>query len=262
MSVKLRERKLAKGAVKYYLDIYVNGERSYEFLDVRIEPNDTKSAKAEKKDIANLMRSNRELELLTKNTNYLPKHLKNLNFFDFAEDYVEDYLKKDVRMVSAALKQFQAYVNNPKLKLVDVTPNLMIGFKDYLNDDAGLSGESPHNYFTRFKKILKHAELEGLIRENPTKNIKFQRKNGKDELRKQVLTSEELQTLAKTECGNQELKKAFLFACYTGLGYAEIKNLKWCNLIDNRLSTRREKTNLKVELKIRESMLQILGERG
>lgn len=49
MSVKLRERKLAKGAIKYYLDIYHHGDREYEFLDIVVFKNDSKDVKAEKK---------------------------------------------------------------------------------------------------------------------------------------------------------------------------------------------------------------------
>lgn len=259
MSIKLREKKLAKGAIKYYLDIYINGERSYEFLDVKIEKSDSKSAKEEKKNIARLIRSNRELELLSESTNYLPKHLKNLNFFDFAESFISEYKKKDLRMIKATLKHFKRYVENPKLKLSGVNPSIMNGYKDYLNDDSGLTGESPHNYFTRFKKILKDAEMKGLVRVNPTKDIKFQRKTNDYELRKQVLTSEELQKLVNTECGNNELKKAFLFACFTGLGYAEIKKLKWKNIKEDRLTTRREKTDQKIEIKLKESLIKSLG---
>lgn len=262
MSVKLRERKLAKGAIRFYLDIIHNGERSYEFLDVRILSSDSKRVKAEKKNIANLMRSNKELELITARTDYLPQHLKNISFFDFAESFIADYGKKDIRMLEATLKKFKAFVDNPKLKILDITPLLMNKYKDHLNDNAGLTGESPHNYFTRFKKILKDAEDKGLIRDNPTRNIKFQRKNDPDELRKQVLTTEELQLLVKTPCGNEELKRAFLFACFTGLGYAEIKKLKWKNIINNRLTTRREKVNRKIELKLKDSTILSLGDRG
>ncbi|QXP63921.1 site-specific integrase [Polaribacter sp. HaHaR_3_91] len=260
MSVKLRERKLAKGAIKYYLDIIYNGERTYEFLDVKIYPTDSKSVKAEKKNIANLIRSNRELDIITEDTNYIPKHLKNINFHEFAESFIEDYKKKDLRMINATYKKFKEFVENDKLKLSEVGPFIMNGFKDYLNEEAGLKGESPHNYFTRFKKILKDAELKGLIKKNPTDGIRFKRSGTSDELKKQVLTSEELQILAKAKCGNEELKKAFFFACYTGLGYAEIKKLKWKNIKKDRLETRREKTNKKIELKLKESIISILGE--
>tara|TARA_R110002072_G_scaffold7503_2_gene40616 strand:- start:370166 stop:371218 length:1053 start_codon:yes stop_codon:yes gene_type:complete len=262
MSIKLREKKLAKGAIRYYLDIYIDGERTYEFLEIKVDPKDSKTVKTEKKNIANLIRSNRELEYLTRNTNYVPKHLRNINFFDFAESFKNEYKKKDLRMINATVRQFKKYVSNPKLKISEITPSLMKGYMDYLNDDAGLSGESPHNYFTRFKKILKDAEQKGLITDNPTKNIKFRRKAHRNEFRKQILTSDELKILAQTRCGNEEVKKAFLFGCFSGLGYAEIKKLTWRNIIKNRLVTRREKTNQKVDVKLKESVLHLLGKRG
>jgi hypothetical protein len=44
----------------------------------------------------------------------------------------------------------------------------MYGFKDYL------TGETPHNYFTRFKKILKSAELKGLLINNLLKKLNLE----------------------------------------------------------------------------------------
>ena len=261
MSVKLRQKKLAKGAFRYYLDIYNNGERIYESLDIRVDPSDSSSLKKEKKNIANLIRSNRELEFLTNNTSYIPSHLKNVLFLDFAETFVNEYKKKDLRMINATIRHFKIYSDNPKLKLNDITPTLMTGYMNYLNDESGLNGESPHNYFTRFKKILRAAKDNGLINEMPTKDIKFRRKVQRNELRKQILTTDELKLLSKTECGNDELRKAFLFSCFTGLGYAEIKKLKWENIVKNRLVTRREKTNQAINVKIKDSILSLLGER-
>ena len=133
MSVKLRQKKLAKGAFRYYLDIYNNGERIYESLDIRVDPSDSSSLKKEKKNIANLIRSNRELEFLTNNTSYIPSHLKNVLFLDFAETFVNEYKKKDLRMINATIRHFKIYSDNPKLKLNDITPNLMTGYMNYLN---------------------------------------------------------------------------------------------------------------------------------
>lgn len=261
MSVKLRERKLAKGAIKYYLDIYSSGNRHYEFLDVKIEATDSKSVKTEKKNIAKLIRSQRELELITESTNYTPKHLKNINFFDYAENFVKNYKKKDIRMIEASLKKFTLYSSNRNLRMIDITPSLMNGFKEFLIDSCSLKRETPYNYFTRFKKILKEAELDGLLKVSPTANIRFPRKNNIDEIKKQILNSEELQLLAITPCGNKEIKKAFLFACFTGLGYAEIKNLKWIHIKKDRLVSRREKTDQKIDIKLKENILTLLGKR-
>jgi len=262
MNVKLRSKKLAKGVIRYYLDIYIEGRRSYEFLDVKIYPSDTTSIKGEKKKIAELIRSNKELELLTETTKYVPKHLKNVNFFDFADNFIESYTKKDVRMLNAALKQFKKYLKNDNITVVQITPSIMYGFKDYLIDECNLTGETPHNYFTRFKKIIKNAELKGLLKENPTKEIKFRKQVGDATLKKQVLNTQELQILANTKCGNGNIKKAFLFSCFTGLGEAEIKLLKWSNISNNQLITFREKTKQKIELKLKDSTLNFIGEKG
>ncbi len=261
MTVKLREKKLAKGSVRFYLDIYVDGERDYEFLDIKLLSSDSKNIRAEKKEIANFIRSQREIELITKNINYLPKHLRRVNFFDFAQTFIDNYTKKDVRMIEATLSKFKGYIKNEKLKVVDITPSIISGYKDFLTDKSGLNGETPRNYFARFKKIIKDAVLKGLLKEDPTLNIRFKKSSTSDTIKKNILTTNELRKLAKTQCGNSEVKNAFLFACYTGLGFAEIKMLKWINVIDNRLTTKREKTNQKVEIKLKEGLIKLIGNR-
>lgn len=260
MNVRLRSKTLAKGVIRYYLDIYFNGKRSYDFLDVKIYSTDTRSIKNEKKKIAELIRSNKELELLTETTKYIPEHLKKVNFFDFADNFISNYKKKDIRMIEASLKHFKKYLKNDNLMVIQLTPSIMYGFKDYLIDECQLSGETPHNYFTRFKKIIKSAEIIGLLKENPTSEIKFRKKVGEDTLKKQVLTSDELQILVNTRCGNSEVKKAFLFACYTGLGLAEIKLLTRKNIVNEKLTTKREKTTRKIEIKLKDGLLKLIGE--
>ncbi|WP_372745219.1 tyrosine-type recombinase/integrase [Lutibacter sp.] len=261
MTIKLRQKKLAKGAISFYLDIYNNGKRTYEFLEVKIFATDEPNIKKQKKQIAELLRANKEVELLSNRTDYVPEHKINTNFFDFANTFISNYQKKDVRMINAALEKFKEFHKSKNLYVSEITPVLMYGFKDYLNYKSGLTGETPHNYFTRFKKILRDAELKGLLKKNPTSEILFKKNSSDSSLKKQVLTTEELQILAKVKCGNENVKKAFLFACFTGLGEAELKVLKWSNISNNQLTTIREKTNQKVQLKLKETTQKLLGER-
>ena len=44
-SVKLRYKSLADGRISFYLDIYTDGKRRYEFLNVHIDPAQVVSAK-------------------------------------------------------------------------------------------------------------------------------------------------------------------------------------------------------------------------
>jgi len=259
MAVQLRCRESKSGNKNYFLDIHHKGERWREFLKIKIIPKDP--AKNEKKRIIEKIRINRELELLSNETGYIPIHLKKLNFFVFANDFLKQYRKRDIRMIDSATKQFKKFVDNPNLNISQITPSVMEKFKDYLIYDAGLSGETPHNYFSRFKKILKSAKIKGYFREMPTAEIRFTNPNRDDTIKKQVLNIEELQLLATTACGNQEVKRAFLFACYTSLGLAEIHDLKWKDIQNDRLVTHRKKTGHVINNRLNSTALKIIGER-
>ena len=93
----------------------------------------------------------------------------------------------------------------------------------------------------------------------PTTDIRFSNPNKDDTLKKQVLDTDELQILARTYCGNPEVKRAFLFACYTSLGLAEIRDLTWSNVNKGRLITYRKKTGELVNNRLNQTALELLG---
>lgn len=258
MSVKLRFRESKSGNKSYYMDIHHNGERWREFIKVNVLNRDT--AKNEKLRIIEKIRLNRELQLLSDDTGYIPQQFKKLNFFIFADEYLKTYRNKDFRIIANSVQKFKESTNNPKLQISQITPSIMESFKNYLIYDAGLSGETPHNYFTRFKKILKAAKIKGYLKAIPTEDIRFSNPNKDDKIRKQVLNTEELQKLATTWCGNDEVKRAFLLACYSSLGLAEIRDLKWGNIKKNRLITKRKKTGELINNRLNLTALKILGE--
>lgn len=266
MSVRLRYKTLKDGGKSYYLDIYHNGERSYNFLGIKIinkGPNkDTPNQKNEKKRVAESLAAQKEIELISKGAQYTPIHVKNMNFFDFGTSFLDNYTRRDHRIVSAALNKFKAFIGNDRLKVVDISPDVMERFKEYLLQDPALSGETPHNYFTRFKKILRSAKIKGLITEMPTNEIRFSNPNKDDTLHKQILEMEELRVLSKTHCGNEEVKKAFLFCCYTGLGLAEIRILKWSHVKNGRLVIPRNKTKVKIDNQLNTAALRLIGTPG
>ncbi|MGB5556065.1 MAG: phage integrase SAM-like domain-containing protein, partial [Flavobacteriaceae bacterium] len=159
MGVILRQRSLKSGQLSYYLDIHHNGERWREFLDIKASLGGITTA--EKRRIAKQKKVNRELELLSEQTGYVPKHFRNKNFFKFAEEYIENYKLADINVVKASLSKFRESVNNERLTISQTTPRIMESYKTNLIYDASLAGETPSNYFTRFKKILKNAKISG-----------------------------------------------------------------------------------------------------
>ena len=262
----VKDKKYLTG-YSYYLDLYKDGKRlPYEFLGIKVfvkgpEKDDTQT-KNEKKRLAESITSQRALELISDNTSFTPSHVKKINFFDYADAYIKSYTKKDLRMIKSTRNKFETFIGNTNLRVVDITPDLMSKYKEYLLNDQALSGETPNNYWTRFKKILRAAKVKGIIKEMPTEDIIFSNPNKGDTLKKEVLEIDEIRILSKSNCGNNEVKRSFLFTCYSGLGLAEIRNLKWKNIKSGRLITRREKTGSKINNNLSPAALRLLGEPG
>jgi integrase len=272
MSVKLREKKLKNKGKSFYLDIYHNGERSYEFLGISINKTDKPDQKKEKQAVADSIRSQREIDLIADGTVYTPKHRQTVDFLAYYESYLNGYDKRDKRMIRYSFEKFQSFLidkkllqNSSKFKASQLNKNLCEEFRDYLKSTkAGLTGETPQNYFSRFKKVLKDATSKGIFKESPASGVIFSNKgeNENEKLKKNVLTADELKVLFNTNCGNAEVKRAFLFACFTGLGIAELRNLKWSNIQNNRLVTNREKTGIKVDILLSDTAIHLIGSKG
>ena len=260
MGVKLNERILAKGVKRYYLVIWNNGIRSYEWLHT-VEKGDDKK---QKKALAETIRAQRALEIESEGTNFVPKHKKKITITQYFDNYTKSYKQKDLRTIEGALNKFQEYLQKPKLPISSLNQLHIEKFKYYLVHDAGIKGETPYSYWRRFKKVLINAEKESYIKESVYKNVRWESKNKKAEstLTKQVLTEDEIAILKEARCGNAEVKRAFLFACYTGLGYAEFKKLTWKNIVNQKLVIDRAKTNSEINIKLSNSALQLIGERS
>jgi site-specific recombinase XerD len=263
MKVTLRRKKLKGGAESLYLDIYHNGQRSYEFLDIKIDPKDKATKRKEQEEVAMLIKANRESDLLTSGTGYIPKRKRRVSFDSFFSNFIDSYKKKDLRMIKGAYGQFRAFSNEKTYQMSQITPALCKQFAEYLKGDAGLSGETPKNYFTRFKKVLSAATSEGYFKENPASKMGKMQWGDNDNLKKQILQADEMKLLLQTECGNDEVKKAFLFACNTGLGAAELRKLTYSEIANNRLKVKRAKVeSQEIFIPLSKTALALIGERG
>ncbi|MBC2838861.1 site-specific integrase [Robiginitalea sp. SC105] len=260
MGVKLRERKLKNGRKRYYLDIYHNGVRSYEWLHA-VEKNDDKK---QKKQLAETIRAARSLELESEGTNFIPKHKKKVTVSKYFDHYLQNYKQRDIRSIRNAINKFQEFLQRPNFTLSNLSQIHLEKFKYYLVHEAGLKGETPYSYWKRFKKVLINAEREGYIKDTVYKRVRWESSNKKAEttLTKQILTEDEIQALKSTYCGNENVKRAFLFACYTGLGYAEFKSLTWKNIVNDRLVIDRIKTRREINIKLSPFAQELLGEPG
>ena len=280
MAIYLIERvgdKLTRGKykgkrkVRFYLVHYTKGssKRVYEKLPIGHIAGVTK--KSDKKKLAQEILTQRKALALSKSHGVLPKNLDKINFCSYAENYLNSYKKKDVRMIERAFKHFKRFLElnekgypQPDLfMLKDLEKDVCIDYGSYLLNDAGLNGETPYNYFARFKKIITQIVRENLLPENPINLIEDKDKVKKPKkhdqtLNKEVLNIDEIKKLIGVDCGNDEVKRAFIFACFTGLGYAECKALKWENIKNDKLDIKRTKSEIPVNNNLSSTAKKIL----
>ncbi len=81
--------------------------------------------------------------------------------------------------------------------------------------------------------------------------------------KKDVLSLTEIQLLAATETQNENVRKAFLFCCFTGLRWCDVKNLYWKDIDVNAKSmvVLQGKTNVHVFVPLNDTAIRLLGEK-
>ena len=100
--------------------------------------------------------------------------------------------------------------------------------------------------YKNFKKIIRIAMANGWIKTDPFKNIKYHL----DDVDMAYLNEEELDTLIQKEFyieRLQHVKDVYLFCCFTGLAFADVKSLTEHDIIKERdgnywIKKKRQKT--------------------
>lgn len=171
------------------------------------------------------------------------------------EKYLNNYLKRKLKINDIYLKQFNY--------------RFIIDFEQYLRTYKNskrqlmLSNNGVMKHLERFKKMINLAvKLEWMLK-NPFNQfqLKF------DKYDRQYLSERELELIENTYYSNERLEKVkdcFIFSCYTGLSYIDVKELTLNQItkgIDNNywIFTKREKTNETVKVPILHKAQEIIN---
>lgn len=238
MNVTPRARKTKKG-FSIYLDKYVNGKRTYETI--------FKNVSAKEK--------NRKLVEAEEIIDMILKNYKSYSLFKLLDEYSSNYIQKDSRVINAVISKFKSFMKNDIL-LKELDNSHLKNFRYYLKERANLKGETPSSYSIRFKKILQYFFDKGLISLERLNGFKLIYKSSNKP--KEILTAEEFNQLYSNLSINDEIAKAFLFSCLTGLGLSEIKKLKKENIKGDRLFIIRCKTDEYIDIKLCTKALKII----
>lgn len=275
---------MPSGLTSLYLDIYLNGKRSYEYLKLYLVPEKSRADKENNRttlQLAEDIRAKRMVELRNGEFGFKSMYKEDTLFYPYYRAMCEARLGAESRgnwgNWFSCLHHLKIYDGNERLTFKDITPEWVQGFKDYLEKDAKawahdyrrrldyhpLARNSKVSYFNKLRACLNHAFEERIIPYNPVRGVEgFKAEEGT----RMYLTIEEVQKLAQTECPYPAVRTAFLFSCLTGLRRSDIQKLTWGEVVKQgdftRLIFKQKKTGGQEYLDISPQAAELMGERG
>lgn len=277
--VKVRTKKLADGSESYYLDIYVDGKRQYEFLKLYRLPEI--NARVKEQNRATLaavetIKSKRIIELTNnkaglKNTSGRSKML----LADWMQSFYDEQKRRGVRgvrLLGTVKNLISTYIGKNKVRMGDIDKDFCVAFIRWLQSGYKttwgnpLSPKSMSDYVGYFSTALNAAVRADIIPENPFMSLTPTERIKVPESKREFLTVGEIKTLIVTECPREDVKRAYLFACYCGLRLSDVYALRWRDLSKDgeqwRASVVMKKTATPIFLPLSSQAMKWLPERG
>lgn len=188
-------------------------------------------------ELAKKIRFEKGQELLESIEGYrLKNERRKINFLDYFQTYIDNYTKKDIRMVQIALQRFKDFLRDTpeyskfakSIKPEQLDKDMIIAYTEYLQSRS--IGEGAKSIYQRFKKVIKFAVEHDVMLKNPCTGIVI--KVDDQILKKDVLSLEEEQTLINTHYDgeNTNIRRAFIMCLYCGLRFCDVKDLTFSNV--------------------------------
>ena len=206
-----------------------------------------------------LLDDNRPISaLLIKNifTGKIENHKMLLKIFQDHNNQVERLVGKDfapgtLERYKTAKKHLESYIKLEykieDISVKEIDHKFINGLEYYLKTERNCSHNTAIKYITNLKKIIRIAYANDWISKDPFYNWKARLKT----VDREFLTKEEIQKLMEKEISIKRLdqvKDIFIFSCFTGLVYAEVKKMSKNDIVigldgDRWIKTKRTKTN-------------------
>jgi len=120
------------------------------------------------------------------------------SFLEFYREYVHHNRQRGNRHLEASYTQFKTFIREKYLPPIEVTEALSARFRGYLLDK--FNDDTPANYFSRFKNVIKAATKQGYFKYDPATDLPAI--SNSNHVRKKHLKAEEYITLLKAPCTN------------------------------------------------------------
>ncbi len=279
--VYLRSRPRKDGTMSLFLRATVNGVRKDEYLKLYLVPERTKADREKNRNtlaLAESIKAQRVVELQQMRFGIDAPVVKDVLFYDYMQaviDRKEGTTKTSWQNCRAHLLRYEP---NLKLKISDITPRWVRGFRDYLDEKAmqwaiddrkreveprQLAQGTKALMFQKLCTVFNLAVKEGLLARNPSLNVERFKEPESD---REFLSVEEMRHLAAVPAPSEVLGRAFFFSCLTGLRWSDIEKLTWHEVgkVGNvtRIVFKQKKTRSREYLDVNDQAVTLMGERG
>jgi len=289
--IKVRFKKLANGNESIYLDYYKDGKRQYDFLKLYLVPQTSpidKAQNAEMLNLANAVKSQKIIELQNRGNGFNFANIKQkAKLIDYLQAIATNKKQTAGGVTRGQHQVYNTLINHIKQYSGDnttfkqVTKEYCTGFINYLQTAANtiykrgvsetftsglLSENTKYLYIKTLNVALNKAVNDGILPNNPIKQLPKQERPKRQLENREYLTIDEVKQLVKTPCRKSVIKKAFLFSCFTGLRFSDVKSLRWSDIVtDNEglqvIKFTQQKTNKPENLQVSVEALKFLPEK-
>lgn len=280
--VRLRIKNLKNGNRSLYLDIYVNGVRKYEFLNLYLIPERSKADRTCNENtmrLATAIKAKRMVEIQNRRYDFtVPVTDGDADLLKYIEHYgqiVQRHGKASEKRASCVANKLREYTGKSKLQMKSVDTDFLRGFLTFLRTVKSTGGHGKngkpkplttntiHTYYVFLVAVLKRAYRDRLISCDPSERLHHEERTKKELVQMAYLTEDEFKKLLTTRCRNQYVADIFTFSCLTGLRYSDIITLRWSDITKDakgtyRLRKNQVKTTHLVEFPLPMSAVKIL----
>lgn len=220
-----------------------------------IQDNKLVTAETLKNKVLGIEEKERTLITIFKSHN---KQVEKLIGKEFSAGTLERY-----KTVCKHLQQFmQLQYKISDIAIKSITHKFITDFEFYLKTERNCGHNSTVKYIKNFKKIVRIALANNWINSDPFLSYKVRLK----EVERQFLSEEEMQTMLEKELHTKRLEQVrdiFIFCCYTGLAYSDVKKLTQDNLVfgmdgEKWIKVKRTKTDTRSNIPLLPTALAII----
>ncbi len=254
--ITIRYKDKSDGTKSIYLDITHNGQRRRETLKGLILTGNRDQDRLTMQIVEDI-KAKRRLQLVSAEYDLDGIYAREELFLPFYREQATKHKMVKRHNVEGIINEI-----SPGLRFKDITKEWGERFIAWMREPRIMrvgklqpySEATIYSCLSTIKTILNIAVEKGIITRNPLMAVKMKRFRPV----KVFLTFEEIQTLSDTPCEYPEVKRAFLFACFTGLRLGDVQALKYTNIREGEIVTQQGKTKGIVTIPITPTVRDLL----